>query len=100
MVSLMNETPKDSPSPRVTRQNGIAIRVIREKDGISQNQLAKAVGIRQPSLSEIEGESVSARVVTLNMIARQLGIPVAAIMRVPYADAEAEDIPEQQVAAA
>jgi transcriptional regulator with XRE-family HTH domain len=99
MVSLMNETPKDTASPRVIRQNGIAIRVIREKDGLSQNQLAKAVGIAQPSLSEIEGESVNAKVVTLNRIARQLGIPVAAIMRA-HADAEAETEPEPASVAA
>lgn len=87
MLSLMNETPKDTKSPEVAcvsplpRQNGLAIRVIREKDGWSQNQLAKMVGIAQPSLSEIEGETVNAKVVTLNRIARQLHIPVGAIMR-------------------
>jgi DNA-binding XRE family transcriptional regulator len=99
----MNETPKDITSPRVEppkRQNGLAIRVIREKDGWSQNQLAKMVGIAQPSLSEIEGETVNAKVVTLNRIARQLHIPVGAIMRGPHPDAEAGAEPEAEPAGA
>jgi transcriptional regulator with XRE-family HTH domain len=99
----MNETPKDTTSNRVVpqpRQNGLAIRVIREKDGWSQNQLARMVGIAQPSLSEIEGETVNAKVVTLNRIARQLHIPVGAIMRGPHPDAEAEAEPEPAGAAA
>jgi transcriptional regulator with XRE-family HTH domain len=106
MLSSMNETPKDTKSPRVAhiaplpRQNGLAIRVIREKDGLSQNQLARMVGIAQPSLSEIEKETVNARVVTLNRIAHQLHIPVAAIMRGRYAEAETEAEPEPEPAGA
>jgi HTH-type transcriptional regulator / antitoxin HipB len=99
----MNETPKDTESPRVAplpRQNGLAIRVIREKDGWSQNQLAKMVGIAQPSLSEIENETVNAKIVTLNRIARQLHIPVGAITRARHADAEADAEPERADAAA
>src|ERR1700761_1190784 len=101
MLSSMNETPKDTKSRRVARviplprQNGLAIRVIREKDGQSQSALAKAVGIAQPSLSEIENETVNAKLVTLNRIARQLHIPVGAITRGRHADAEADAEPER-----
>ena len=103
---LMEETPKDMKSPRVARpaaaprQNGLAIRVIREKDGWSQNALAKAVGIKQPSLWEIEAETVNAKVITLNRIARQLQIPVGAIMRERSTAPEAEAEPEPEGAAA
>lgn len=97
MVSLMEETLKDTASRRISRdgmpvrQNGTAIRVIREKDGWSQNALAKAVGISQGALSHIEGESDNAGVPTLNLIARKLHIPVGAIMRGWENDAGASD---------
>jgi DNA-binding XRE family transcriptional regulator len=87
MVSLMEETPKDSGTPRVTRrgtpprQNGPAIEAIRLKDGWTQTGLAKAAGIRQASLSAIETELSNASVLTLNKLARCLRVPVAAIMR-------------------
>lgn len=83
MVSRMDRTPQDTASPprRPRRQVGAAIRALREKDGWSQAALAEAAGIRQASLSAIETEAVSAHVMTLNRLARQLRVPVAAIMR-------------------
>lgn len=102
----MNETPKDTKSPRVTRagapvrQNGLAIRAIREKGGWSQNQLAKAVGIAQPSLSEIENETVNARRLTLDRIAGELAVPVGAILRRHPGATEAGGRPEAAGAAA
>jgi DNA-binding XRE family transcriptional regulator len=63
------------------RQNGAAIRALREKDGWSQTALAREVGIRQATLSGIESESANAQVTTLNRIARALRVPVAAVMR-------------------
>lgn len=80
MVSLMEGTPKDTTST-APRQNGAAIRALREKDGCTQTAFAKAVGIRQASLSQIENEAVNAGVATLNLIARALHVPVAAITR-------------------
>lgn len=112
MVSRMEETPKDTESPRVTRrgrlprQNGPAIRALREKDGWTQDKLAKAVGIRQASLSAIERELSSAHITTLNLIARKLRVPVGAIMRdhgeAPGTEAEAgtEEGSEPEAAAA
>jgi transcriptional regulator with XRE-family HTH domain len=87
MVSLMNKTPRDTTSRRVTRsgtvprQNGPAIRALREKDGWTQKALAEAAGLRQASLSDIEREASSATAITLNKLARNLGVPVAAILR-------------------
>lgn len=107
MVSLMEETPKDTASRRVTRhgtpprQNGLAIRALREKDGWSQSALATAAGIRQASLSAIESEQSNATVRTLNILARQLRVPVAAIMRDRDDEADTDDaVPEPQGAAA
>lgn len=100
----MNGTPKDTEPPgsrsrRATRQNGAAVRALREKDGWSQEALAKAAGISQAGLSQIETESASAHATTLNRIARKLHVPVDAIMRV-RAEAEPEDVPEPEGAAA
>lgn len=83
----MEETPKDTEFPRVTRygngprQNGLAIRAIREKDGWTQTKFAAAVGIAQGTLSAIERELDNASVPVLNVIARTLAIPVGAITR-------------------
>jgi transcriptional regulator with XRE-family HTH domain len=82
----MRETPEDAGPPgrtrkRASRQNGPAIRALREKDGWSQTGLAKAAGIEQCTLSLIESESTNARVSTLNALARRLRVPVDAIMR-------------------
>ena len=104
MVSPMEETPKEIASPRVNRsgtvarQNGHAIRALREKEGWTQKGLAEAAGLRQASLSDIEREASSATRRTLNKIARKLGVPVCAIMREP-AD-EANDMAETAAAAA
>ncbi len=73
--------PGETARPKPRRQNGAAIRSLREKDGWSQDALAKAAGLRQATLSVIETEYSNATVRTLNRIARQLRVPVAAIMR-------------------
>ena len=104
MVSHMEKTPKDTGGPRVTRdgsrprQNGPAIRALREKDGWTQTALAKAAGIRQATLSGIESETANATVVTLNKLARQLRVPAAAIIR-DRDDEDAPAEPESAVAA-
>jgi transcriptional regulator with XRE-family HTH domain len=87
MVSFMSETPKDtepqgSRQRRVTKQNGPAIRALREISGWkSQEALATAVGIRQGTLSDIENEFADAKIPTLSRIARRLHVPLDAIMR-------------------
>lgn len=69
------------------RPNGDAIRVIRERTGISLTALAADVGIDKGQLSRIErgqpgGLVPSAR--TLRAIADSLGVPLSAITyRVP-----------------
>jgi transcriptional regulator with XRE-family HTH domain len=101
MVSLMEETPKDTGSRRVSRdgrpvrQNGTAIRVIREKDGWSQSALAQEADISQAALSQIESEKDNAGIQTLNRIARKLQIPVGAIMRGWPEAAREEDAPAE-----
>jgi len=85
----MSETQQDTIAPRKTRQrgpqnppqNGPAIVSLREKDGYTQRAFADALGMKPANLCLIETEKRYARVSTLNKIARQLRVPVSAIMR-------------------
>jgi transcriptional regulator with XRE-family HTH domain len=83
----MSETQQDRTSrPRTSngtpiRQHGPAIRALREKDGYTQVDLAREVGMTQANLWRIENEKANARVSTLNKIARALRVPVKTIMR-------------------
>jgi transcriptional regulator with XRE-family HTH domain len=62
-----------------TRQNGAAIRAIREREGLSVSELATSVGISDPHLRNLELEHKDARPETLALIARGLRCPLAAI---------------------
>src|SRR5215472_11876582 len=67
--------------PGRLRQNGAAIRSLREKDGWHQPEFARQVGMSQAALSNIEREKRCARPATIHRIARVLRVPVAAITR-------------------
>lgn len=66
---------------RSLRQNGPAIRSLREKDGVTQEDFARTVGLSQATLSNIERERRPVSMRTLNRIARALCVPTAAITR-------------------
>jgi transcriptional regulator with XRE-family HTH domain len=68
-------------TPARLRQNGAAIRSLREKDGWHQPEFARKVGMSQAALSNIEREKRSARPATIHRIARALRVPVSAITR-------------------
>lgn len=61
------------------RQNGIAIRALRRKEGLSVDELATAVGITPPHMRNIENELRSASEEHLARIAKVLEVPLAAI---------------------
>jgi transcriptional regulator with XRE-family HTH domain len=63
------------------RQNGYAIRTIRQIQGISLEELADRTDSHPQSLRNIEIERKQASVELLNLIARALGIDTAAIQR-------------------
>jgi transcriptional regulator with XRE-family HTH domain len=80
----MDGTPRDTRAPKRRRrikQNGAAIKSMRELAGYSQDGLAHAAGMTQAALSLIESERSAARPATLIKIARELRVPVVAIMR-------------------
>jgi transcriptional regulator with XRE-family HTH domain len=84
----MSRTQTVTPTRELTgrtpvrlRQNGLAIRCLREKDGWHQPEFARKVGMSQAALSNIEREKRSARPATIHRIAHALRVPVAAITR-------------------
>lgn len=62
-----------------SRQNGFAIRALRQKEGLSVDDLAKAISVTAPHMRNIENELRSASEVHLARIAHALDVPLAAI---------------------
>jgi transcriptional regulator with XRE-family HTH domain len=83
MTQTVTTTSREPPGRTQgrLRQNGAAIRSLREKDGWHQPEFARKVGMSQSALSNIEREKRSARPATIHRIARVLRVPVAAITR-------------------
>ncbi len=68
------------PPTQTIRAHGAAIRALREKDGLSLEELSRRAGLGSHShLSHIERDEKQPSVRALNRIARALGVPVAAI---------------------
>lgn len=80
MVTTAFDSPPGMARGRL-RQNGAAIRSLRQKDGWHQPEFAREVGVTQAALSNIEREKRGARPATIHRIARVLRVPVAAITR-------------------
>ena len=58
------------------------IKELRQKQGLSQNALAKTAGISQGVLSYIEsGRTKNPRIDTLAAIAKALGVPIEKLMK-------------------
>ena len=57
---------------RITVSAGESVRIIRELQGLSQNQLAKRTGIPQATLSAIENDRVRLGVERAKVLARAL----------------------------
>jgi len=66
---------------RETRQNGSAIRAIREMRGLSRNSLAAKIGKSYSYYCNIENEHKEPTAEMLHSIAMWLDVPVAALLR-------------------
>jgi len=62
------------------RVNGVALRVIRERSGLSVSQLARLVGISQPHLSNLEVGRRSASPALARRLAAELRVSLVAIL--------------------
>lgn len=82
MVQGMQKRPARAvPTP--ANQNGFAIRAFREKDGQTLQWLADAIPVSAPHMRNIENENRNASPEHLNLIAKALDVPVAALRRNP-----------------
>jgi len=77
-------------------QNGVAIRVIRERAGTKRNVLAGQVGISESHLRNLETENKSASREHIALLADRLGVPADAITRYPPSHAILYDPPPQE----
>jgi len=80
------------------RQNGAAIRAIREKDRRSVADVAQFAGLHPQALRNIENGSRPASTETILRIAEILNVPVAAITR-DGTDSGIEDGPAEDASA-
>lgn len=69
--------------PEITRQNGLAIRLFRQLQGMSPQALADSAGITTPHLRNVELEYRSASRELVFQIAKALAVPPAALIRIP-----------------
>jgi transcriptional regulator with XRE-family HTH domain len=58
----------------------IRLREEREKRGLSQPKLAKAAGVRQATISDIEHGKIAFTLDTLEKLARALGVPALSLL--------------------
>lgn len=68
-------------APKPVPQNGYAIREIRQREGLTPDELASAIGVSAPHIRNIELEHKPARPEHIALIARRLRCPIAAIVR-------------------
>ncbi len=59
---------------------------LRKHRGLTQDQLAEAVGVRQPRIAEVERGDANPRLLTLSKLAFALGVPVGALLDPDYLD--------------
>ena len=59
---------------------------LRKQRGLTQEQLAEAVGVRQPRIAEVERGDANPRLDTLAKLARALGVPVAGLLDPDFPD--------------
>lgn len=71
----------------VMQVNRHALRVIRERSGLTLSQLARASGVSQPHLSNVEAGRRRPSPGLLGRLAHELRVPVVALLHAPSAPA-------------
>lgn len=80
-------TAKRPPAIPAMQINGVAVRVIRQRSGVTSTDLAKAAGVSQALLSLIECGRRNSSPKTIKAIAEALMVPLPAILKNPEAAA-------------
>lgn len=70
---------------------------LRRARGLTQEQLAERIGVRQPRIAEIERGDANPRLDTLAKLARALGVTVSALLDEDFADSEGAEGPGRRV---
>jgi transcriptional regulator with XRE-family HTH domain len=65
----------------LVRNFGAAVRELREARAWSQEQLAEHAGLNRSYVGEIERGSAIASIVTVDKLARALGVPISGLLR-------------------
>lgn len=79
-----------------TRQNGYAIRAVREVRGMSLSDLAQLLGITDPHMRNFENEFRTAKPEMITRIAEALDVSSAALVRMTKEDWDRELAAERQ----
>ena len=81
--------------PSIGQVSPVALRTIRESRGITLDHITQMTGIPKIDLVAIESGMLQPQNRQLNLLARQLGVPVEAIVKSPESDQEpTEDVAE------
>ena len=65
----------------VVRNFGAAVRLLREAQAWSQEQLAEHAGLNRSYIGEIERGRVTASIITVDKLARALDVPMAELLQ-------------------
>lgn len=82
----------------IMQVNRHALRIIRERSGLTLSQLARASGVSQPHLSNVEAGRRRPSPGLLGRLAHELRVPVVALLHAPSAPAgDGPDEPAQRL---
>lgn len=78
------------PPPEPQRGLGIAVRILRERVGLSPSELAERAGIPAPSLTQIETGEEDPRWGDMRRVAQGLGVSMELLAEVAEANEKSE----------
>ena len=84
----------------IVRNFGAAVRELREARTWSQEQLAEHVGLNRSYVGEIERGGAIASIVTVDKLARALGVPISSLLRSSFGGSAASVVPASSTAPA
>lgn len=79
-------TKEIPPNEETDLAIGIALRALREEQGMSARNLAQASGVSASMVSRIESGQVSPSISTLNALSRTLNVPLVSLFRETTSD--------------
>jgi len=84
----------------IVRNFGAAVRELREARTWSQEQLAEHAGLNRSYVGEIERGGAIASIVTVDKLARALGVPISSLLRSSFGGSAVSVVPASSAAPA